>query len=461
MPPIDPPIDVNSPPGAFGGPPGDRWTNDTGKILYQLHVQFSHSCARCIQYANRIGPWWACPFHPGCNCTNIPIPPGKTAAPFVDFVAEMEALPPHQQAIAIGASNWKLIKSGVVEWGDVVTRGRIKPFSEVVETYKLTAADLKRAGVGKFQAARALERANDPAKAAEADAKRSAYAKLKAAGLTDAQIRAAVAARIKAKLGIGGAPTGGAPTKFPPPGPPPAAPGAAPKPEPPPKPKGPTGTPVGAALGLPGGAFGAKMKAAVGAIDAVHGDGSLKAIPVQKTESTGRYGAFWQAQPSGTPIKITVSNKGDHPELTLAHEVGHFIEMTAMPGHNLGRRNWHNDPLVKGWMDAVKDSRAVAGLTDLIGKREVDVAMPDGRTAKCRVDGKYIRYTLKWQELWARSYAQYVATRSGDKAMLEQLAAIVRPKDKPALYPTQWEAADFEPIAAAIDGIFKSLGWLQ
>jgi hypothetical protein len=36
----------------ISGEPGTVWQNNTGKILFQLHVNFVRSCALCIQFAN-------------------------------------------------------------------------------------------------------------------------------------------------------------------------------------------------------------------------------------------------------------------------------------------------------------------------------------------------------------------------------------------------------------------------
>ena len=70
------------------GPPGTAWVNDTGKVLYQLRVNWVNSCGTCIQRSNLIGPWFPVPFHPNCLCKNIPIFPGDTARPFHDFLDE-------------------------------------------------------------------------------------------------------------------------------------------------------------------------------------------------------------------------------------------------------------------------------------------------------------------------------------------------------------------------------------
>ena len=73
------------------------------------------------------------------------------------------------------------------------------------------------------------------------------------------------------------------------------------------------------------------------------------------------------------------------------------------------------------------------------------------------VDRKHVNYLLNTEELFARSFAQYIATRSGDKIMLSQAKSYSN-----TLYGArQWDDDDFKPIAAEFDAYFKSIGWIQ
>ena len=74
-------------------------------------------------------------------------------------------------------------------------------------------------------------------------------------------------------------------------------------------------------------------------IGRVHGDGDLPVIPVKQNATRYRHGAysFWR---SGGAREITISKLGDHQELTLAHEIGHFLGLNhTLPKCNL----MHND----------------------------------------------------------------------------------------------------------------------
>ena len=59
---------IQYPSNNIHGEPGERWTNETDKVWWQLKVDFINSCGQCIQYANTLARFWPVPFHPGCNC---------------------------------------------------------------------------------------------------------------------------------------------------------------------------------------------------------------------------------------------------------------------------------------------------------------------------------------------------------------------------------------------------------
>ena len=66
---------------------------------------------------------------------------------------------------------------------------------------------------------------------------------------------------------------------------------------------------------------------------------------------------------------------------------------------------------------------------------------------------KYYTYLLTGREQFARSYAQYVATKTGDTTLLAHIAA-----NRPGM--EQWTAADFHPILQAFDKLFAARGWI-
>lgn len=67
---------------------------------------------------------------------------------------------------------------------------------------------------------------------------------------------------------------------------------------------------------------------------------------------------------------------------------------------------------------------------------------------------KVREYYLRPREMFARAYAQYIALRSGDEVMLDQI--LRRKADFPG---TQWDDADFGPVAKAFDELFTARRW--
>lgn len=86
--------------------------------------------------------------------------------------------------------------------------------------------------------------------------------------------------------------------------------------------------------------------------------------------------------------------------------------------------------------------------------------LPDGTVVEYDVDQVYLRYLLTPQELWARSYAQFIATRSGNADLQRQLDRLRERPARAFYYGEQWEDVDFLPIMAEVEALFRHLGWL-
>lgn len=192
----------------FNGEPGDQWENDTGRIQFQLLVQWHNTCGLCAQYDHAIGPSWPIPFHRGCRCLQVPVAPGATAQPFVDFRDEIRALDPAQQARVVGKANWQLIESGKVAWDDVVTKARVRDLREVVATNKLTVKDMTGVGVKSSTANEAYASVHTPAHELAAKQRAELVAKLKAKGVTEKQVAKAVGQRLANRVSIKEGPSG-------------------------------------------------------------------------------------------------------------------------------------------------------------------------------------------------------------------------------------------------------------
>jgi hypothetical protein len=73
---------------------------------------------------------------------------------------------------------------------------------------------------------------------------------------------------------------------------------------------------------------------------------------------------------------------------------------------------------------------------------------------------RHLTYTLQLDELWERSYAQYIVVRSGDAGLRAELDERRQLHGSPAV-PYLWEDDDFGPVAAEIDRLFRRLGWIR
>jgi len=203
----------------------------------------------------------------------------------------------------------------------------------------------------------------------------------------------------------------------------------------------PRGTPVSTALDMSDATR--TMKAALAALNNVHGDGSLPTIPVKMSRLTDLAGGY-EYTGAGVPVAIGISRHGDHPELTMLHEIGHFLDHQALdiPGTFASV----SSPLLLEWRSVIDASPAVLALQRLRSQPGVRV--------------QYIDYLLDRRELLARSYTQWVVIASANRALAGQLEQeLARIQAAPVPYTRWWESSDFLGVAQAFDRLFRDKGW--
>jgi SPP1 gp7 family putative phage head morphogenesis protein len=173
----------------------------------------------------------------------------------------------------------------------------------------------------------------------------------------------------------------------------------------------------------------------------------LSKIPIEQTSGKRNLGAF-HATFGGKPIKITISANSKRPEFTTAHEFGHMVDLEGV-----GTKGKHSSSggELPDWQQAIQRSQAYLELQQLRFNPYVEI---DGQIAY--VDPHHVNYLLSPKELFARSFAQYIAVRSDDKIMADQLQQY---RDMPGYGSAQWATDDFEPIAIAFDKYFEQIGW--
>ncbi len=139
------------------GDPGTSWTNDGTTVAYQFFCSFlATSCDYCMSLdtAIKLTPW-PIPQHDHCACWEEEIFPGDDSAEFGDFRDKLRIMSDANQKDALGHSLWRLIRSGLVAFEDVVTPDRIRSLAEVVSRYRLTVQEMVNAGVSRAVAERA------------------------------------------------------------------------------------------------------------------------------------------------------------------------------------------------------------------------------------------------------------------------------------------------------------------
>jgi hypothetical protein len=192
-------------------------------------------------------------------------------------------------------------------------------------------------------------------------------------------------------------------------------------------------------------------------IDAIHRVPALPSIPVVRERSELKPGAYEYIKSSGRPVKIGVQPNSLTPRLTFAHEVWHFIEHQGIG--TIGVYETETDPRLRPILAAARSSDTARYLKILQRRQRWPLDLADGSRANKDIDRRYVEYLLQGRELLARGYAQYVAAKSGDPVMADELARIRRRPARSIYYPEQWDDDEFGAIAAAFDRVILEFGW--
>lgn len=213
--------------------------------------------------------------------------------------------------------------------------------------------------------------------------------------------------------------------------------------------------PVAAAFPTQGDAAVEPVKTALAAIETVHGDGSLPPIRVTAMPANANPGlkgkfvrlakkdAFgnlsdWKVD------RISINMRGSTKELTAVHEIGHFLASFGLgTGEDVFETGFRDKNTAIGkWWQAVSSTPSFKAI--------------DGGPW----DRKHASYLKQPDEAFARSYAQYIAIR-GEGTEVSRLRAQVSNIRNSRRAVTQWDDAEFAPVAEALDAIFKEKGWLR
>jgi hypothetical protein len=191
-------------------------------------------------------------------------------------------------------------------------------------------------------------------------------------------------------------------------------------------------------------------------IDKVHGDGDLALLPIRQSSSRSTAGGFGENKYNHEPVDIHVSKNSNHPELTVIHEIGHYLDHSGIGIRK--QMSSATDPIMSEWREAVKSSKAFKGLQEVYDRRYIEYEI-NGQVQRHWNSGirDYFDYLMSDEELWARSYSQFIAHKTGDAKLKEQVSQFLKDRVE---YNRHWSDDDFTPIASAIEKMFKQIGWM-
>ena len=218
--------------------------------------------------------------------------------------------------------------------------------------------------------------------------------------------------------------------------------------------------PVSDALDVGTGPQDKPLRDALAAVDAVHRDGRLPTIPMQRIVLSRRLHGHFRHVLGGPPLDIGVHPAARHAALTAVHEVGHFLDYSGLGA--AGEFCSVDGDTLGPWRAAVRGSGAVQRLGQLWRFTEARAREPQagGDGVRYQAEHRYIEYLLQNEELWARSYAQFIAVKSGHPELREQLGRLRARPERRLYYGSQWDDEDFLPIQTAIEAVFRRQGWM-
>lgn len=184
--------------------------------------------------------------------------------------------------------------------------------------------------------------------------------------------------------------------------------------------------------------FSDALKSAM-AVHSVHVDQS-RSLSVA-VDSELLYPGMYSIDAAGEPVRIAVNPAVARPALTFLHEVGHYLDHAVIGD----RSRWaSNGEMLTPWREAIASTDAVRQL------EQQQSAPPLPQLARG------MGYLLRTEELFARSYSQWIAMRSGNQGLLDELGSSLSGLS----YPEYWGMDDFAPVADAFHQVFTELNWI-
>lgn len=198
------------------------------------------------------------------------------------------------------------------------------------------------------------------------------------------------------------------------------------------------------------------------AIDKVHSmPQAARKVPVSNSAAKNCWGSF-ETDFAGTRGKIGVDPNCPDKSFTLTHEMGHMFDLFGLGKSGKGgldeAKYGSSMGFSKPLFDAIFSSPTYQRLSGIKGGTKVSWGMNEkGKEIIHTIEASELKYLKGRDELFARAYAQYIATESQDPVLLRQLKA-VQSLDEGMDPPMQWGNKEFEPIRNAFNLLLKSKG---
>ncbi len=182
---------------------------------------------------------------------------------------------------------------------------------------------------------------------------------------------------------------------------------------------------------------------AVDAIGKIHSMTGMPDVPVMREKENlrtpGAHGTTIRDLDTGYAERIEIYDCARDKAFTELHEMGHAIDNFLDLSHSATG---------KKLMDAIEKSDGFYSICE-----QEDQVRDWAASAFKQAHLSHLNYVTRQDELIARAYAQYIAEKSENETLLEQLGN----QDK--LY--QWDSEDFVNIRKEFDAVLKMIGWLK
>jgi Phage minor capsid protein 2 len=146
------------------------------------------------------------------------------------------------------------------------------------------------------------------------------------------------------------------------------------------------------------------------------------------------------------------------PSAAFVHEYGHMIDYRGLaqspdlPASKLAATG--EGPLAK-WYSAVQKTPEYRRMQDVLANPDAfsRIEIENGERFKVSPNVKVGQYLSDPEELWARSYAQYIGNKTGHDYNPGGSAD--------SFFPSAWSGENFGPVSDAIESVLRRKGWLK